>query len=195
MEFSFCCKDETDDELYPVDLLNTEPIISLKIHDRKYYKKSIKRRIADPPEDTEDVRVSGMRVRKIKISKKRVNKCDKDLYDAEITYGFEYTLHFLDKNNQTIGCEKAKSVFRLPVSLRRPPCPQYTIHTDLFNKTLICKPFILVKAFAVPLEPVVNLYKPAGALHVTIGLITEVSLFRITNMLVKSDGLVNILTP
>jgi len=196
----FYCKDdhEDDDWIDPDHLLNTESIIGLKICGSCRRKECLDERMINPikiapPVEALEIRISNLKIKKIIIRNKKPNPHKKGFWDITIRYIFECILTFYDKNDEVLDFVISSSVFNQMVTVFGCLCPKYVIGTDLLGHeghTFESKPFVLVKAKAIPLNPRVDLQTQIsnGRLEIQIGLLSEITLFRHANMFVDSAG-------
>ena len=191
----FYCKDDCDDIDCPCTerLLNEESIIACRAYDLCRHKQCLDIPVRiNPPKETDYIVIDGLRIKQIVINKKII-KLKKGFWDIYIMYIFEYNLIFRDKNDCEIKFIRSSCTFNQKVTLYGSICPNYVIGTDMFSSnghTFKSKPFALVYAKAIMLKNRVNLLEQSNHenMKIFIGLFAEVSLSRIVNLLIKSEG-------
>jgi len=210
----FFCKDNDDDDICPEHILNKESVITPKIYGmckRKELldadkigpakatenirigdKVFIKGKAVSPPEGTADIEIEDLIIKKITVTRKTPNKFKKGFWNVDIKYIFGSRIIFRNKNDHIIGSVKAESVFIQESTLYGSICPKYVIGTDMLSikRGAGAGPFVLVKAKAVILEkhPLLKNASQPKNVTVVIGLLTEISLFRIANLIIDSEG-------
>ena len=194
----FYCKDdfEDDDCLDSSHLLNKESIIGLKICDsciRKEYldEKKIKPVKITPPVKAVEVKISGLKIKKIHI-KKKPNPYRKGFWDIYIRYVFEYILTYYDKDDHAVDVIQSNNMYNQKITMSGCQCPNYIIGTDFLGHhghTFKSGPFVLVKASAILLNPSVRLHgETHDRIDVLIGLFVQISLFKYTHLFIDSEG-------
>ena len=188
----FYCKDDLDNGLCTEALLNKESVIAFKTHDLCRRKQCIEISI-NLPKEAEDIIIDGLKINKIIIKNKITNKLKRGFWDIYIQYIFEYNQNFRDKNGDIIKSAGSEYVFNQKVTLYGSSCSNYAIGTDMFGgngDTFKSAPFVLVRAKAIMLNTGLNLCEQHNRENVKIfiGLFAEISLFRIINLIIKSEG-------
>jgi len=168
-------------------------------------KEFIKGRPVSPPKGTIDIGVEGLTIAELIITDKKRNKSDKDFWDIRIRYVFKYKMTFYDIKDRVIGSIPAYSAFNQELTLFCPAGRDRAIGSDLLSqirgtdRTIKDVPYVFVKAKAVIIERLFHVrnqiihdqdshVQKSGNIIVVIGLFTQVSLFRVAAMNVKSNG-------
>jgi hypothetical protein len=191
----FFCKDDMEcEECLETDpLLNNESIIGCRVSDFCWYKKCLGFTV-NTHSEAAGAEIADFKIKKISVMEKRPHQYKKGYWDIHLRYTFEFMIRTTDSDGLALNEKKHKRTHSQRVTLNGLRCPGYTIGTDAptgRKGTFKSQPQLWVRAKAVPLNQRLCLkeYTHRSKLTVYVGLVSEVSLFRFSDMVIQAEGI------
>ncbi|MCL2217631.1 MAG: hypothetical protein FWB91_11520 [Defluviitaleaceae bacterium] len=141
------------------------------------------------PSDTAFVTADNLRIENIRIVHKQPNSLRAGYWDVRVKFVFEYLLTFWGDDGCVISQAEAANTFVMKKTIFGLAGDGRVIGTDLCGgeSTLQdTKPFVMVKGKAVALDVNLQHGECYGEVHVSIGLFSDIALFRPTGLCIQA---------